>query len=228
MKLYCHPAATTCRPVLLLAAEEAIPLELEVVDLFAGENRSERFLAVNPNGAVPVLEDGAFRLTECSAILKHLAERTGSAAYPAAPEARARVNALMDWFNTGFLREFGYGLVYPQAMPAFYGWPDPAMQAAALRRAEEGARRFLAVLDGHWLAGEQGPFLGGAAPCLADHLGAAYATAGELVDFDFAPWPRVVRWIEAMKARPSWEPVNAAFRDWCEFTRAARRERAAA
>ena len=227
MKLYCHPAATTCRPVLLLAAEEAIPLELEVVDLFAGENRSERFLAVNPNGAVPVLEDGAFRLTECSAILKHLAERTGSTAYPAGPEARARVNALMDWFNTGFLREFGYGLVYPQAMPEFYGWPDPAMQAAALRRAEEGVRRFLAVLDGHWLAGE-GPFLGGAAPCLADHLGAAYATAGELVDFDFAPWPRVVRWIEAMKARPSWEPVNAAFRDWCEFTRAARRERAAA
>ena len=228
MKLYHHPAATTCRPVMLLAAEEAIPLELEVVDLFVGENLSERFLAVNPNGALPVLEDGPFRLTECSAILKYLAERTGSAAYPAEPRARARVNALMDWFNTGFLREFGYGFVYPQAMPEFYGWPDPAMQSAALRRAEERARRYLVVLDGHWLAGEES-YLGGATPCLADHLGAAYTTAGELVDFDFAPWPRVVRWLEAMKARPSWTPVNAAFRNWCASTRTARRrERAAA
>src|SRR3712207_6626329 len=129
MKLHYHPVSTTCRPIMLLAAEEAIPLELEVVDLFTGENRSERFLAINPNGAVPVLEDGAFWLTECSAILKYLAERTGSATYPAGLQARARVNALMDWFNTGFYRDFGYGLVYPQVMPQFYGWPDPTMQA---------------------------------------------------------------------------------------------------
>jgi glutathione S-transferase len=230
MKLHYHPASTTCRSVMLLAAEEAIPLELELelVDLFGGENQSERFLAINPNGAVPVLEDGPFRLTECSAILKYLAEQAGSAAYPAEPRARARVNALMDWFNTGFYRDFGYGLVYPQVMPQYYGWPDPAMQAAALLRAEEGARRWLDVLDEHWLAGEAGPYLGGAAPCLADHMGAAYTTAGELMGFDFAPWPRVLRWLEAMRARPSWAPVNAAFRGWCESARAARSSQAAA
>jgi hypothetical protein len=31
--------------------------------------------------------------------------------------ARARTNALIDWFNTGFYRSFGYGLIYPQALP---------------------------------------------------------------------------------------------------------------
>jgi glutathione S-transferase len=213
---------------MLLAAEEAIPLELETIDLFSGEHLSERFLAVNPNGAVPVLEDGAFRLTECSAILKYLAERIGSAAYSTEPQARARVNTLMDWFNTGFLREFGYGFVYPQVMADCYGWPDPAMQAVALRRGEAGARRFLAVLDGHWLPSREGPYLGGTKPCLADYMGAAYTTAGELVDFDFASWPRVVHWLEAMKARPSWAPANAAFRGWCEAARAARLCQAAA
>ena len=226
MRLHYDPASTTCRPIMLLAAEEAIPLELEVVDLFTGGHLSERFAAVNPNRAVPVLEDGAFRLTESSAILKYLAERTGSAAYPAELRARARVNALMDWFNTGFYRDFGYGFVYPQVLPD-YGWPDPAMQAAGLRRAEAGARRFLAVLDQHWLAGDE-PYLGGAALCLADYLGAAYTTIGELVDFEFAPWPRVVRWLEAMKARPSWAPVNAAFQGWCDLARAAGRDQAAA
>ena len=227
MKLHYHPASTTCRPVMLMVAEEGIPLEFSSIDVFAGEQFSERFLAINPNGEIPALEDGPFRLTECSAILKYLAERAGSAAYPAELRARARVNALMDWFNTGFYRAFGYGVVYPQVMPEFYGWPDPAMQRAGLRRAEDKARQYLSVLDGHWLTGE-GPYLGGAAPCLADYMGAAYVAAGELVEFSVSPWPRVVRWLDAMKARPSWAPVNTAFDGWCEAARAARLGLAAA
>lgn len=221
MKLYHHPASTTCRPIMLLAAEERIPLEMEIVDLFTGAHLSERFAAINPNRAVPVLEDGAFRLTECSAILKYLAERTGSAAYPAEPRTRARVNALMDWFNTGFYREFGYGVVYPQVLPE-HAWPDPSMRGIALAKATRAARRFLDVLDRHWLDGE-GWYLGGPAPNLADYMGASFVTLGELVEFDLTPWPRVEHWLDAMATRPSWVPANAAFLDWCDTANRARR-----
>jgi glutathione S-transferase len=226
MKLYFHPASTTCRPILLLAAEAAIPLQMQVVDLFAGEHRTERFAAINPNRAVPVLEDGSFRLTESSAILKYLAEVRGAPSYPSDPRARARVNALMDWFNTGFYREFGYGVVYPQVIPD-YAWPNAAMGSLALIKAEHGARRHLDVLDRHWLAGA-GPYLGGAEPCLADYMGAAYVTIGELAEFDLSPWPRIRRWIAAMKARPSWSQVNGAFEDWRKAAHAARALPAAA
>jgi glutathione S-transferase len=220
MKLYLHPASTTCRPILLLAAEAAIKLELRVVNLFAGEHLSERFARINPNQAVPVLEDGCFRLTESSAILKYLAEIYGAPSYPSEPRARARVNALMDWFNTGFYREFGYGVVYPQVIPD-HAWPDVAMGSVAMAKAERGARRYLEVLDRHWLNGP-GAYLGGAEPCLADYMGAAYVTLGELVDYDLSPWPRVERWIRATKARPSWAPVNGAFDDWRRAAHAAR------
>lgn len=226
MKLHAHPGSTTCRPILLFAAEAGIALDLAFVDLFAGDHRSPGFAAINPNRAVPVLEDGSFRLTECSAILKYLAERAGSPAYPVGPQARARINALMDWFNTGFYRAFGYGLVYPQVLPE-HAWPSAQIQDIALARAEAEARRHLDVLDRHHLDGEA-PFLGGAAPSLADHLGAAYVTIGELIDFDLAPWPRVRRWLAAMKARPAWAPVNAAFEGWVELHRQARRYRSAA
>jgi len=40
----------------------------------AGEQYQPAFTTINPNSAVPVLEDGTFRLTECSAILKYLAD----------------------------------------------------------------------------------------------------------------------------------------------------------
>ena len=226
MKLYTHPAATMCRPVQLYAAEAGITLETVFVDLFADAHRRPWFIAVNPTGAVPVLEDGAFRLTESSAILKHLAVRAGGFAYPDAPEARARVHEQMDWFNTGFLRQYCYSFVYPQVMPD-YGWPDPAMQTAMLARGEAEGRRYLDVLDRHHLGGE-GPYLGGVVPTLADFFGAPIVTAGDLIDFDLSPWPKVERWIAAMKARPSWGPVNQAFEGWCELVRGAWRYRIAA
>jgi glutathione S-transferase len=199
---------------MMLAAEAGIPLELEPVDLMAGEHLSERFAAVNPNRLVPVLEEeDGFRLTESSAILKYLAEKSGSPAYPTEPRARARVNELMDWFNTGFYRDFGYGLVYPQVMPHM-GFEEPAAQAAVLRKAREMAERHFAVLNEHLLRDDEGPFLDGAErPSLADYLGIAYASIGEMVGFDFSRWPRVRRWVAAMRARPCWS-VNAAFEGW--------------
>ncbi|HYF09791.1 MAG TPA: glutathione S-transferase family protein [Acetobacteraceae bacterium] len=222
MKLYQLPYSDACRPVLLLAAEEAVALEMETLDLLAGDQFSPRFVAINPNSAVPVLEDGAFRLTEGSAILKYLADRVGSAAYPREARARALVNERMDWFNTGFHREFCMGLIWPQVMPERYGWPDAAMQAVALARAEARARRYLDVLDRQWLP-RDARYLGGARPDLADMLGATYVSIGALVDHDLSPWPRIQAWLETMRARPAWRDVNAPFDAWCAERRAARR-----
>ena len=100
MKLYFHPASTTSRPVLLFAAEAGIALDQQVVDLFTGEHYQPPYEAVNPNHLVPALEDGSFRLTESSAILKYLADKTHSPLYPKDLQQRARVNERMDWINT--------------------------------------------------------------------------------------------------------------------------------
>ena len=106
MKLYHHPVSTTSRPVVLFASESGIALDYQVVDLFTGAQYQPEFEAINPSHQVPVLEDDGFRLTESSAILKYLADKQGSAAYPTDPRQRARVNERLDWFNTGFYRDF--------------------------------------------------------------------------------------------------------------------------
>src|SRR5690242_10932235 len=73
-------------------------VELVTVDLGKGEQRTPRYLALNPNGRVPTLEDGAFALTESHAIMQYLAELTpGQTLHPTETRARANVNRWLFW-----------------------------------------------------------------------------------------------------------------------------------
>src|SRR5882724_2154840 len=110
MKLYMHPVSMTSRPVRLFIAESGIKADEQTIDLMTGEHYKEPFVAVNPNRQVPVLEDGDFRLTESSAILKYLADKVNSPAYPKDLKQRAKVNEVMDWINSNFYRDWAYGL----------------------------------------------------------------------------------------------------------------------
>jgi len=96
MKLYMHPASTTCRSVMQFIAEEKLDVEMVNVNIFTGEHYGDAYTRLNPNRLIPLLEDGDFRLTESASILRYLAEKTGSHAYPADPRARARVNERLD------------------------------------------------------------------------------------------------------------------------------------
>ncbi len=66
---------------------------------------------------MPTLVDDDFVLTESSTILKYLADKFNLPAYPKDLKKRARVNEMMDWFNTGFYRDYAYNVVYPQIYP---------------------------------------------------------------------------------------------------------------
>ena len=138
MKIYYHPASTTSRPLMHFAADSGLQAEFQVVDLFTGEHMGEAYTEVNPNQLVPTLEDGDFRLTESSTILKYLADSIDSPAYPKELKQRARVNEMMDWINTQLCRDFAYGtrlsadLSAPQASDrrGTAGAPSPGARSA--------------------------------------------------------------------------------------------------
>lgn len=209
MKLYYHPVSTTSRPILLFAAESNIDLEFRVVDLMTGEHLGEAYTRINPNQQVPVLEDGDFRLTESSSILKYLADKVGSPAYPKDLKARARVNEAMDWLNANLYRDYGYGLVYPQTFP-HHKRPDEAVQAGTVKWAQDKSKRWLQIMNDHWV-GPKNKWLCGDSITLADYFGAPIITIGEVIGSDFARYPNVARWLKAVKALPGWPKVNEAF-----------------
>jgi len=209
MKLYYHPVSTTSRPVVLFAKESGIDLDYQVVDLFTGAHNQPEYLAINPSRQVPVLEDGDFRLTESSAILKYLADKQGSPAYPTDLRKRARVNERMDWLNTGFYRDFSYGFVYPQIFP-FMRRPDDTVQAGTVAWGKDKALTWLKVLD-DGIIGPRNAYLCGDDITLADYLGSMMVLGGEAIECRFDAYPNIARWLRNMKSLKSWNGVNEAF-----------------
>ena len=209
MKLYFHPVSTVSRPVRLFIAENKIPVEEEVVDLMTGAHLKPPYSTINPNSLVPMLEDGDLRLTESSAILKYLADKIGSPAYPKDLKQRAKVNEIMDWINTNFYREFGYGLCYPQLFPHMKRRSEEA-QAATLEWGKENSKRWLKVLNDYWL-GPNKQYLCGDQITVADYFGVGMVTLGEVIRVDFSAYPNIKRWLDTMKKLPAWPKVNEVF-----------------
>jgi len=209
MKLYMHPVSMTSRPVRLFVADNNIPCEEQVIDLMTGEHHREPFASYNPNRLVPVLDDDGFKLTESSAILKYLADKIASPAYPKDLRQRARVNEMMDWLNTNFYRDWGYGLAYPQVFPNHKRRSDEA-QAATIEWGQKNAQNWLKILNDYWI-GPDKPYLCGSQVTIADYFGAGLVTLGEVIGCDFAKYPNVQRWLGNVKNLPSWGKVNKEF-----------------
>ena len=209
LKLYMHPVSTVSRPVRLFIAEKKLPVTEQVVDLMTGEHHQPAYVAINPSTAVPALEDGDFRMTESSAILKYLAAKFDAPEYPKDLKERAKVDSVMDWFNTGFYKDFGYGMLYPQIFP-FMKRADDTVQAGTLAWGKEKALSWLKVLD-EGLIGPRNGYLCGDDITIADYLGSMMVLGGEAIQCRFEAYPNICRWLGNMKKLKAWPQVNEAF-----------------
>jgi glutathione S-transferase len=208
MKLYMHPVSNASRPVRLFIAENKIPCEEELVDLATGAHLKDPYATLNPNKLVPLLDDDGFKLTESSAILKYLASKYDLPSYPKDLKKRARVDEIMDWFNTQFYRDYGYGLAYPQ-MYGHHKRPTDEIQAGTIAWGQEKARAWFKILNDYWI-GPKKQYLVGDELTIADYFGASLATLGEVIGCEFSAYPNVERWLNNIRKLDSWKKVNEA------------------
>jgi glutathione S-transferase len=207
MKLYFHPVSTASKPVFLFLNEAKIAFEPVVVDLMKGEHMGDAYKAVNPSGMVPAIDDEGFVLTECSAILKYLAEKHNSPAYPKDIQKRARINERMDWFNTQFYREYAYHMIYPQIFPHHGRGSDEATKAT-VEWGKEQLKRWTKVLNDDIIGKHK--FVAGDEISIADYLGAGIVSVGDVTRVDLSKYPNIDRWMKTMRALPTWAKTMEA------------------
>jgi glutathione S-transferase len=216
MKLYCDPISTTSRPVMLFIAEHGMEVELIHVDLMTEANQAPAYLEVNPNGIVPFLVDGDLALGESTAILRYLADKIGSPAYPTEAKARAKVDEALGWLSTNLHEYFCLFTIYPN-----FGIPhgvDPELAKAMVAFGNAHSPRWLTVLDRHMIGDRT--FICGEQISIADYLGAAFVTLGDAAAYDLGPYPNIRRWIATMRNLKSWDRTWAGFDGFIAAVRA--------
>jgi len=196
MKLYDFAFSPNCRKIRALAYELDIPLDFVRVDLPKGEQRAPAFLAINPNGRVPVLVDGDLVLWESTAILRYLAAKAGGALVPTAPRAVAEVDRWLSW-QLAHLGPAMSKVVFERIVKKLTGQGTPDEAAIAVGTAEFA--KLAAILDDA-LAGRE--YLAGALS-IADFALASHLSLAAVGGLDLAPYAHLNAWLSRVLARDS-------------------------
>ena len=197
MKLYYHPISHNCRRVLATIYENGRDdVELSVVDLFKGEHKTPEFLKLNPNGKVPVLEDGDYSLWESTAIMQYLA---GDSVLWPASKVRYDIIRWQVWGVGHWGPPIGK-IVFERLVKKVTGGGEA--DEAKVSDALGDFQQFAEVLNGHLDGRDR---LVGDGITLADISVAANLTYAPAVGIDLEPYANIRRWYDSIEAREAWK-----------------------
>jgi len=196
--LYDNSTSSNALKVRFLLAELGLEYDRRAVPF--DQPRPDWYLAVNPVGGIPTLDDDGFVVSESNTILRYLAAREGrDDLYPATLHARARVDTMLDRWSLTFRPAFfrheaaALGFVPGRGM----GAGDPDLEAAS--RIEDEIAPTLRTLDAivDSAGYEVGVFT------LADVAAGPVLFRTTKTRLDLTPYPNVLRWRETVIARPA-------------------------
>ncbi|HEU5295573.1 MAG TPA: glutathione S-transferase family protein [Burkholderiaceae bacterium] len=188
LALHYYPGNASMIPHILLH-ELKLPFELKLVNRSQGAHKSAAYLKLNPNGLIPVLEDGPLVLYETAAVCLHLVDthpKSGLAPALGTPE-RAHFYKWLVWMSNS-LHATLIAYFYPER------WVDDGNEAGAgqvRQRAQARIGELLGQLDTQ-LASHGQPWL----------LGSTY-TALDPYAFVLCRWTRGFKGAAAKPARES-------------------------
>jgi glutathione S-transferase len=181
---------------------DELGLEYERIDAGGkfGRNDTAEYLAMNPNGLVPVLDDAGFVLYESNAIVRYLCARERSPLFPEDLRRRADVDRWMEWQSTGFTPAMG---------PAFWQLVRTGADkrdAAVVEASRAKSEKHAAVLDGH-LANRR--FMAGERFTVADIVVGCAAHRWLNLPIARESRPNLERWYAELAARPASRQVTS-------------------
>jgi glutathione S-transferase len=143
IRLHCSLLSTFSRRVRIALLEKEIAHETALVDMAGGENKSPRYLAMNPYGRVPTLDHDGFVLYESSAILGYLeALKPEPRLFPADAKERALVEMHMKLCDLELTRHAA-AILFPKRFLPRERWDEKAFE-----QARQPIERHLAIVAG--------------------------------------------------------------------------------
>jgi glutathione S-transferase len=203
VEIYADPITVNCRKVLAGLQLMDADYKLTKVDYFAGEQKSDAYMAINPNAALPALRDGSLVLWESNAILQYAADKLGRTEYyPSDPAKRADINRWLLWEASTWFPSCYVYLVENCVKPLLGGSPDPAV----LEGEEERFHKLAGILDDRL---SRSAWLSGAGPTIADIAVAAPMHLHCWQQLPLDDHPNLSRWMtERVEQLPCWRATH--------------------
>jgi glutathione S-transferase len=195
LTIYGRTNSVNVQKVLWCLAELAVPYTRVDAGLTHGKNTEPWYLALNPNGKVPLLQDGEFTLWESNTIVRYLAGKHGAGSLcPTSLQARALAEQWMDWQLSTLLRPVS--IVFQN----LYRVPSHERDGVAIEANLREANRAMAVLDAHLT---ERPYVAGAAFTMGDiPVGAVAHRWLEIPGIERPPFAAVRAWRARLAERP--------------------------
>jgi len=180
-----------------LLLESGIKYEVVEVSLLKGEHKAPAYLAVNPNGSLPAIDDDGFVLWESGSILRYICNTHSSLPdhwYPKDAKARALVDRYLDWHHFG-LRLNCQKFEFNAIVCAAYQIPVPNKDEI-VKTALEGLHKSLDFFEKVYLANTE--FIAGNKVSIADLQAGCELHAALLGHVDISAYPKVKAWFNRL------------------------------
>lgn len=196
-KLYDYLPSGNGYKVRLFLTQLGISYELVELNILKRETRSPEFLAINPNGRIPVLEiESGVYLSESNAILIYLAQGT-----PYLPDDRLEHARVMEWL---FFEQYSHepNIATSRFIISYLKSEDHQQE---LEKKQAAGYAALGVMEQR-LA--EHPFLVGDRYTIADIALFAYTHVADEGNFSLEQFPGIREWIDRVKAIPNFIPIT--------------------
>ena len=193
MKLYHFALSGHAHRARLFMSLLGIPHELVDVDLKSGAQKTPEFLALNPFGQVPVLDDDGTIVCDSNAILVYLATKLGRTDW--LPQDAKGAAMVQRWLSVA-AGDLAFGPAAARLITVFGAKFNPDDVIAR-------ARVLLKRLEAH-LAGRD--WLVGAQPTIADVALYSYLSSAPEGNVDLSAYPRVNAFLRRIEALPGFVP----------------------
>ena len=196
IELFHCVSARSFRPLWMLE-ELGIPYRLHMLP-FPPRALARQYLEENPLGTVPLMKDGAARMTESAAMCQYLAARYGDGQFDV-PVGDAAYGGYLNWLHMSDAT-----LTFPQTLVLRYTHFEPPERLQP-QVAQDYARWFLARLRAVDAALQQGEFLCAGHFTAAD-VAVAYALhLAQHLGLDAQFPPAVTAYWQRLQARPAFQ-----------------------
>ncbi|MGG6896636.1 glutathione S-transferase family protein [Rhizobium sp. BR 315] len=189
MKLYYHPLSGHSHRARLFLSLLGVEHELVMVDLLVKAHKQPDFLALNPFGQLPVLDDEGTIVSDSNAILVYIAKKMGRTDW--LPEDPIGSAAVQRWLSVA-AGQIAYGPAMARLINVFNA---PLRAEEVIPRAHAILTLIEAALSGRdWVATHR--------PTIADVALYSYLARAPEGDVDLAPYPHIRAWLARVEALP--------------------------